>query len=200
MVFSTEFTAKPSLTDYLDCSAENQLGSDEGRREFVDGEIIEMPPESPQNTLISLFLLIWFSRLVPLWWLRRMDTELVIGSRVRMPDFLVLGEELALALDESGRSTITVDMPPPLLVVEVVSPGKANRDRDYRFKRSEYGARSIPEYWIVDPEQEKISVLTLVDGWYEVEEFTEDEVIQSPQFANLNLIAHQVLNPKEGNS
>ncbi|MEG4633573.1 Uma2 family endonuclease [Microcoleus sp. AR_TQ3_B6] len=58
-------------------------------------------------------------------------------------------------------------MPPPALVVEVVSPGKVNEDRDYRYKRSEYAARGIPEYWIVDPGQAKVTVLMWVDGLYE---------------------------------
>ncbi|WP_229642260.1 Uma2 family endonuclease [Waterburya agarophytonicola] len=29
--------------------------------------------------------------------------------------------------------------------------GKVNQDRDYRYKRSEYAARGIAEYWIIDP-------------------------------------------------
>jgi Uma2 family endonuclease len=55
-----------------------------------------------------------------------------------------------------------LDMPPPLLVVEVASPGKRNQDRDYRYKRSEYTVRGIIEYWIIDPEQEQVTVLTLL--------------------------------------
>ncbi len=59
-------------------------------------------------------------------------------------------------------------MPPPALVVEVVSPGKVNQDRDYRFKRSEYAARGIKEYWIVDPQISKVTVLILNGGFYKV--------------------------------
>jgi Uma2 family endonuclease len=32
--------------------------------------------------------------------------------------------------------------------------------------------REIPEYWIVDPIERKITVLQLVEGWYETAEFT----------------------------
>jgi len=163
----------------------------------VDGEIIEMPPESPQNALISLFLLMKFAELMPLHWLRRMDTELVVAGRVRMPDLLVLGEALSVALEGSRRSTITEEMPEPLLVVEVVSLGKGNTDRDYRYKRSEYAARGIPEYWIVDPEQGRVSVLVLLEGWYEVEEFVGNAPMKSPQFEDLGLTAMQILNPKQ---
>jgi Uma2 family endonuclease len=49
------------------------------------------------------------------------------------------------------------------LVVEVVSQGDASRARDLVDKRTEYAAAGIPEYWIIDPEQQTITVLTL-DG------------------------------------
>ena len=48
------------------------------------------------------------------------------------------------------------------LVVEIVSEGKENRDRDLVTKRAEYAAAGIEEYWIVDPEFRSITVLTLV--------------------------------------
>jgi Uma2 family endonuclease len=59
------------------------------------------------------------------------------------------------------RLTITLDMPPPQLVVEVVSPGRIGRERDYISKRAQYAARGIPEYWIVDPQEQMIAVLQL---------------------------------------
>ncbi|MFM9961695.1 MAG: Uma2 family endonuclease [Planctomycetaceae bacterium] len=47
------------------------------------------------------------------------------------------------------------------LVMEVVSPGAANRKRDLETKRREYAAAGIAEYWIIDPEQKRVSVLRL---------------------------------------
>jgi len=181
-------TTRLALSDYL--ALEEVF---EGWREFVDGEIIEMPSESPQNVLISLFLLTQFLQLVPFQQLRRMDTELVVAGRVRMPDLLVLGEELATVLLASRRSTITEDMSAPLLAVEVVSPGKANEDRDYRFKRTEYAARGIPEYWIVDPAKAKVMVLMLVDGLYESVDYSGSDRVVSALFPQLNLTVEQVL-------
>lgn len=182
---------KLSLADFLSLETDSDI-----RCEFVDGEIVEMPPESPRNVLVSLFLLQQFLQILPLHWLRRMDTEIVVSGRVRIPDLLVLGEDLAAWLETKGRSTITEDMPAPLLVVEVVSPGKANEDRDYRYKRSEYAARGIPEYWIVNPAQAKVTVLTLVDGLYEAEELQGEAVLRSLQFPGLSLMTARVLSPK----
>jgi Uma2 family endonuclease len=84
-------------------------------------------------------------------------------------------------------------MPPPALVVEVVSPGKVNEDRDYRYKRSEYAARGIPEYWIVDPSQAKVTVLIWVDGLYEEAVFQGSNAIASTTFPDLKLTVAQVL-------
>jgi len=181
-------TTQLTLSDYL--ALEDAF---EGRREFVDGEIIEMPTESPQNLLISLFLLTQFLQILPFQQLRRMDTELVVAGRVRIPDLIILGEDLATVLLASGRSTITVDMPTPLLVVEVVSPGKINEDRDYRFKRTEYATRGIPEYWVVDPTRNQVMLLVLVDGLYESVEYTGSDRIVSSLFPALNLTVEQVL-------
>lgn len=52
------------------------------------------------------------------------------------------------------------------LVVEVVS--ESNRKLDTETTRSEYARAAIPEYWIVDPARERITVLTLVGDAYEV--------------------------------
>jgi len=49
------------------------------------------------------------------------------------------------------------------LVVEVVSAGEESRKRDYEQKRREYAAAGIAEYWIVDPQEKKITMLAL-DG------------------------------------
>lgn len=164
--------------------------------ELVDGELVEMPPETDRNNLISLYFLSQFLRFFPIKLIRHKDTELVVTgnrTRVRLPDLMILSQELleAIALK---RATITPDMPSPALVVEVVSPGKVNEDRDYRYKRSEYAARGIPEYWIVDPDKAKITLLTLVDGLYEETVFQGTDPIISTIIPMLDLTAAQVLN------
>jgi Uma2 family endonuclease len=54
------------------------------------------------------------------------------------------------------------------LAVEVVSEGAENRKRDLEIKRREYAAASIPEYWIVDPQERRITVLVLDGQAYRV--------------------------------
>ncbi len=81
-----------------------------------------------------------------------MKVQIAVSGRLanaRGPDPMLLSEEAAVALEGAKQRLITHEMPPPLLVVEVVSPKQ--QERDYRHKRTEYAERHIPEYWIVDP-------------------------------------------------
>lgn len=167
--------------------------------ELEDGALIVMPPESDRNRRIATFLMIYLAQCGVLPQYLTMKTELVVmGARVgvRVPDLMVLSEELAAELAGATRSTVTLEMPPPRLVVEVVSPGKENIDRDYRYKRSQYEARGIAEYWIVDPIVERVTILTRVEGLYETATFEGEMAIRSALLAefvpNQQLTAAQV--------
>lgn len=172
------------------------------RYELENGELIAMPTESELNRRIAMVLLAYFLRagLLPQYLTQKTEVA-VLGARatVRLPDLMVLSADLAIALDNAPRSTVTIDMPPPRLVVEVVSPGKKNSDRDYRYKRSQYEARGIAEYWIVDPGLQRVTVLTLREGLYDTAVFEGEAAIASPFLAELapaqRLTAAQVLNP-----
>ncbi|WP_204103028.1 MULTISPECIES: Uma2 family endonuclease [Spirulina sp. CCY15215] len=172
-------------------SLEDFLNYDDGtdaRYELEDGRLLFMPSESEINRRIAIFLLLYFAQLGIPGSQLTMKTEVAVsGSRttVRVPDLLVLTEELARAMESATRSIIMLDMLPPRLVVEVVSPGRKNAERDYRYKRSQYQARGIAEYWIVDPRQEQITVLTLVAGLYEEAVFSGDMAIASPLLSEL---------------
>lgn len=62
------------------------------------------------------------------------------------PDVVWIGRErLVNALDDSGHFRHA-----PELVVEVLSPGKQNEDRDRKAKLKLYSRRGVQEYWIVD--------------------------------------------------
>jgi Uma2 family endonuclease len=52
------------------------------------------------------------------------------------------------------------------LVMEVVSNSKRDRVRDYEEKREIYAKSGISEYWIVDPQQQRVTVLALENGAY----------------------------------
>lgn len=180
---------------------EEYLAYDDGtdkHYEFEGGELVEMPPESPRNSKIALFLLAILLETFSEDLLCHKDTEIAVsGTQVqaRLPDLMMLSEELATILNSTSRGTITLEMPPPDLIIEVVSPGSANENRDYRFKRSEYAARGVPEYWAIDPDERKITVFTLINGFYEESVYTGEMLISS-RFEMLRLTAEQILNRK----
>ncbi|MEH1913492.1 Uma2 family endonuclease [Nostoc sp.] len=164
------------------------------RYELVDGELVEMPTESQENCDIAKFLLFELAKRFPITLLAYKDIEVEVSGRratCRLPD-LVLHTESKVALIGSPRNLITRDMPPPALVVEVVSPGTENRSRDYRYKRTEYAARGITEYWIVDPELKQITVCKWVEGQYEDTVLKGTATIASDVVPDWELIVEQV--------
>ena len=91
--------------------------------ELENGKLISMPSESEINRRIAMFLLIYLSQQGIPFYRLTMKTEVAVsGARVsvRLPDLLVLSEELATELEGASRSIVLMDMPPPLLAVEVV--------------------------------------------------------------------------------
>lgn len=182
-------TASPK-TKFL--TFEEYLAYDDGtdtRYELVDGELVEMPPESDENNDVARRLLFELAKHISIS-LLAWNTEVEVmgrGARCRLPDLLVHTEASKAALAGTGRATLTRDMPPPALVIEIVSPGKTNRDRDYRYKHTEYAAREIAEYWIVDPQERRVTVCQWVDGQYEDTEYSGAERLQSPTLPNFDL-------------
>jgi Uma2 family endonuclease len=55
----------------------------------------------------------------------------------------------------------------PDLVIEIVSPSHARRDRVH--KLALYAEHGVAEYWIVEPQDKVFQFMTLVDGNYQVE-------------------------------
>ncbi|MEG4851462.1 Uma2 family endonuclease [Microcoleus sp. B5-D4] len=186
---------KLTFDEYLNYS--NDTGQ---RYELIDGELIALPPESEPNNFIANYLFFYFasSGLVPLRLIKTHNCEVQVAvlrsgdAANRYPDLIILEpEHIPLT---AIRLTITFDMLPPRLVVEVVSPGRVGRDRDYERKRAQYAARGIAEYWAIDPIEELVTVLRLEDGQYvEVGVFRDGEAIVSPMFPQLSLTVQQIL-------
>lgn len=74
----------------------------------------------------------------------------------------------------------------PLLLVEIISPGRAHYDRTVKAQR--YAARSVPRYWIVDPEDRRLECFCLREGRYALQAAgTEDEAVEVSDFPGLNV-------------
>ena len=161
--------------------------------ELFNGELIEVPPESGKNVQIANRLFLIFAISLGTDRVRGHGLELEVNGepRNRYPDLTILREEHIEQL--AKRNTVRLTMSPPLLVVEVVSPGELQRDRDYVAKRTQYQNCSIPEYWIIDPDTQTVLVLELSeDNYREVGNFFGKSQLRSPQFPDLELTAAQI--------
>ncbi len=182
-------TKNYSFEDYLNYRDHTDL-----KYELFNGELVPMPPASGLHAEILRFIYNILNAEI-----QRLQLECVawpgnVGVRTgikqsRIPDILVINQEQRQLLRTLSSAILEE---PPLLAVEIVSPG--NPEEDYRYKRSEYAALGIPEYWIIDPQELKISILTLVDGFYDVVEFRGEDAIAFPTFPELKLTVAQIFN------
>lgn len=175
-------------------SFEDYVAYDDGtaaRYELVDGELVEMTPPVLEHFLIAKFLEqaldTAIKQLQQPWFCFR-EVGVRTGIRKsRLTDVCIV--TLEQAKDLQGNALIFST--PPLLVAEVVSPDSITRD--YRYKRTEYAALGIPEYWIVDSLQSKITVLELQEGMYEETVFVGSQPLISPTFPKLDLTVETIL-------
>ncbi|BAY75945.1 hypothetical protein NIES25_23940 [Nostoc linckia NIES-25] len=193
-------TTTPEVTKRL--TFEEYLAYDDGtdtRYELVNGELIPMSLGSGQHGAVTEFINVNFRAEILRQNLDLTSKQMVIGIRSpragrwetsRIPDVVVIPLSQWREL-RNREAIIELNEPPPLLVVEVVS--ESTKTVDYRAKRVEYNVLNIPEYWIVDPLTNKVTVLTLIEELYEPVEFVDSQRIESKIFSELKLTAQQVL-------
>lgn len=187
----------------LQLSFEEYLTYDDGtdnRYELVDGELVMVPlPTGDHSDVIDLLskgIETAISLTQQPWKVKR-DVGVYIGvnpktgrDRSRTPDLTVL-TDTQWAVIKADKTRAAVSRTPPLLVVEIVSPG--SKKTDYDTKLLEYKKFGIPEYWIVDLKQQKVLILNLVNNDYQVSEFTSGAKIISSTLPSFNLTAQQIL-------
>jgi len=143
--------------------------------EYVDGCLEFLPMPSLAHQLISRFLFLLLDQYVSS---RSLGIVLYSPMRVqirhgkhREPDVLYVAKGRRIEKQFAHGAD---------LVIEIVSEGKENRERDLVAKRADYATAQVPEYWIVDPETQTITVLTLDGDQYRVHgEFKPGETATS---------------------
>ncbi len=128
--------------------------------EFTDGvlEFLAMPTRTHQHLVQWFFL-----KLHGFVASRRLGEVHFAPLRIKMrpakyrePDVVYLSMDRLAPLKDMKEPPLGAD-----LVVEVMSEGEENRQRDLDTKRLDYAEAGIPEYWIVDPEARTVTVLAL---------------------------------------
>jgi Uma2 family endonuclease len=130
-----------SYEEFLDWADEDTLA------EWVDGAIVMTSPASRRHQKIVNFLvaiLSAFSEIHSLGEVIDGPFQMKLGRSGREPDVLFVAQA------HLDRFRPTYLDGPADLVIEVVSPESAGRDRGDKFY--EYREAGIPEYWLIDPQ------------------------------------------------
>ncbi len=166
---------------------------DNNRYELIGGELFvsRAPGLSHQRILLNLELALGFHLkqhpigiLVPGAGLILSDYDAVIPDiafvRNERWDEVVTGEKFTRAVD---------------LVIEILSPGKENRERDLTFKRQLYSKFGVEEYWIVDSENQSVLIYRLqANSFEEVAKLNSEDEITTPLLPQFRLSVNSIFN------
>lgn len=130
--------------------------------EFINGEIVMHSPVMERHWRSCTNLTTFLNYYVLINNLGRVGTEKVMIRLTRNdyePDIVFFTTE------KSQHFTPTqLLFPAPDLAVEILSD--STRERDYTLKMADYAAHGIPEYWIIDPDQETVEQYLITDNEY----------------------------------
>ena len=154
------------------------------RCELLDGELLMVPApgEAHQRFQAELgFHLMTFIKARGLGRLYFSSTDVVLSDTdVVQPDLLFVSNERTRIITPAGIQGA------PDLVVEILSPATAERDKGY--KRALYAQHGVKEYWIVGADAGAITVLLLGDDDYEVVgAFGKGDTLTSPTLEGFRL-------------
>ena len=154
------------------------------RYELLDGELVVSPsPKTRHQRLIWSFgrPLADFVETKELGEVFFSPFDVVFSdTEVVQPDLLFVSNERSHIITEDNIRGA------PDLVIEILSPSTADRDRT--FKRTLYERHGVREYWMADPAARNITVLLLgEDGFELVGIYGEGQTLTSPTLRGFTL-------------
>ncbi|MEL6489429.1 MAG: Uma2 family endonuclease [Cyanobacteria bacterium J06621_3] len=185
-----------SYQEYLD---DDQLQPECDYRLLSTGELVKVSGEDDGNLWLASYLFALLLKVHGFSFfqlIRKGNKELQVhpvGDRRvnHKPDLLVMHPDHL----QNAKQAITLGMSPPRFVAEVVSPGNESSDnylRDYVWKRQQYEEWQIPEYWIIDPHREQLTVLILTNGRYQEMVYKGSADVVSPILNGFRLSVTQM--------
>ncbi len=129
--------------------------------EWVDGEVMMYSPANDRHQDVSGFLqsvMRSFVEVRQLGIVRSAPFQMKLAQSGREPDLLFVAKTNLGRLKENYLDG------PADLVVEIVSPESAARDRGVKFY--EYAQGGVPEYWLIDPQTEWVEFYRLEEDHY----------------------------------
>jgi len=162
--------------------------SETKRYELLEGELVMVPSPSTYHQRISRNLgsQLWdFVRRNTLGEIFYAPCDIILGDDIFQPDIIYISKEhLYIVAEQEIRGA-------PDLVIEILSPATAERDRTY--KRTLYARHGVREYWIADPETKSIEVMVLGEKGFEtVKLYKIGESLISPLLKGLSLDLEEI--------
>lgn len=171
---------KLTYQDYLDLPEEAGY-----RFEILDGMLIKEPSPNVMHQRASRNLQRifedYFWKLDPEGEIFNAPLDVTLNDiNVVQPDvFYVSGEQALIVKDARVDGS-------PTLVVEVMSPSSARKDRLQKMRV--YQALKVPHYWLVNPQERTLECFALQDEIYAlVASGMDEEIVGHPDFAGLSI-------------
>ena len=167
------------------------LPESDTRYELIDGELYVAPSPTTAHQTILLELIAALRAFVKTSDLGRVfvaPLDVILSNEdVLQPDILFVSKNRENIITEINIQGA------PDLVVEILSPGIADRDRT--IKRARYFIHGVQEYWIVDPQAKTIEVLTTgQDDFETVQVYGENTSVASPVLEGLVIQLQDIFN------
>lgn len=130
---------------------------DDHRYELSHGALVVTPaPNTRHQMILAAVVAFLHDRKLPSQRVLAEAELLLAADVVKRPDVQVVDENLV-----GGQSVVGT----PALVVEIHSP--ATKALDLTEKRAEYAKHGIPSYWLIDPDDQTLTVLRLASDRYD---------------------------------
>lgn len=168
--------------------ADYRNAPEDKRYELLDGDLVMTPAPGTAHQRVSRNLTMLLGRSVELTGAGEVFVapyDVVLSDvDVVQPDLLFISNERAhIITDENVQGA-------PDLVVEILSPSTADRDRT--FKRALYAKHGVKEFWLVDTDARTVTVLLWDAQRYAVAGVcSEGQTLDSPTLKGL------AINPDE---
>lgn len=162
--------------------------------EFINGEIVVQSPARPKHMRASDAL----HCLLRGWVMRHGAGEVFHEKALISLTRNDFEPDLSFFKAERAKKILEEDhwkLPPPDLVVEVLSPSTEKYDRGVKFE--DYARHGVEEYWIADPWEEAIEQYLLAEGSYRLEVKLKNGDLRSRVLQGLVLPVRAVFDKNE---
>jgi len=126
--------------------------SDGNRHEIIDGRHYMNPAPSPRHQAVSRHIQFQLYGQIEL---QKLGEVIDAPIDVQFSEWDVVQPDLVVVLSANRIITPSKVKGVPDLIVEILSP--SNRGHDLELKRQLYEQSGVPEYWIVDPDDQSVT-------------------------------------------